>query len=144
MSVKPKKVKPVPLPPPPEPEVEELEPAPSESLFDDETFLPPLPDDIIPLPDDGLPRQDSNLTPDEKQIFIKLLNQYMPLRERAIQLVKLANMSDTKRAPVGLRAIQEINAITRITGDRGPGEAPPMFVLPAEAKVQINVVKVDK
>lgn len=118
---------------------------PHESIFEDDEF-PELPDDIpaLPvLPDDGIPRLDSDLTPDEKQIFIRLLNEYMPLRERAIQLAKLANFTDQKRAAVGLRALQEINAICNITGDR-PTEAAPMFVLPPDAKVQINVTKVEK
>jgi hypothetical protein len=120
---------PIPSPPPDEPE--------DEALFDD---LEVPTEAVRP---DGIPAIDSDLTPDEKQEFIALLNKFMPLDERALQLVKLARFSDTKRAPVGLRAIQEINTITGIRGER-PTEAVPMFALPANTSVSVQVTKVIK
>lgn len=128
----------------PEAPVVALESSPTSEtgLFDDD--FPDLPDDIpVVRPDDGIPPLDSGLSPDEKQIFIKLLNTYMPLKKRAVQLTKLAMLIDTKRAPVGLRAIQEINAICGLSSDK-PREAGPMFVLPANSKIAVLVNKGDK
>ena len=67
----------------------------------------------------------------------------MSLEDRANQLVELAKLTDTKRAPVGLRAIQEINAITGVH-DPKPQESPAMFVFPEDTKVNLHVEKVIK
>jgi hypothetical protein len=102
------------------------------------------PDDAVMLrPDDGIPALDSDLTPPEKMEFIRLLNTFMPLADRARQLVKLALYTDTKRAAVGLRAIQEINALTGMHKDV-VGETAPMFQLPADTSVNISISKVIK
>lgn len=103
-------------------------------------------DDEVPetaLRADGIPPIDSDLTPDEKKEFISLLNKFMPLDRRALQLVKLANYYDTKRAPVALRAIQEILELTGLRGDKAT-ESMPMFQLPANTSVKVTVTKVDK
>lgn len=97
----------------------------------------------VELREDGLPALDSDLTPDEKSEFIKMLNAELPLVVRARQLAKLAQYTDTKRAAVALRAIQEINSVTGVSHDR-PTESTPMFILPADAKVSVNVTKVLK
>jgi len=130
-----------------EPEVVYMPPPPDSGLFDD------LDDEaeagmgvgLAPYtrPDDGLAPLDTGLTPSEKAEFVKLLNSFLPLRERALQLAKLAMYTDTKRAAVGLRAIQEINAITGMSGD-APSEVTPMFALPADTRVNISMVKVVK
>ena len=103
-------------------------------------------DDEVPdtaLRADGIPPIDSDLTPDEKKEFISLLNKFMPLDRRALQLVKLANYYDTKRAPVALRAIQEILELTGLRGDKAT-ESMPMFQLPANTSVKVTVTKVEK
>jgi hypothetical protein len=125
--------------PPPEPEPEPIHEVTLDGpLFDD------IPEEaIVPLPDDGIPALDSDLTPDEKQEFIKLLNAELPLAERAKLLAVLARFKDQKRAAVGLRAIQEINSITGLSKER-PTESAPMFVLPPDAKVSVTVTKVVK
>ena len=94
-------------------------------------------------PDDGIPAFDGDLAPSEKKLFIDLLNAAMPLKARAEQLVKLAQYTDTKRAPVGLRALQEINAITGLSGDQAT-ETAPMFQLPPGTAVSIHMTKVIK
>ena len=111
-----------------------------ESLFDD------FPDDDEPevaLAVRDIPPLDSDLTPDEKKIFIDLLNEHMPLKQRAVQLAKLAMYTDQKRAAVGLRAIQEINALTGLSGASAT-EAAPMFQLPEGTKVAIVMQTVEK
>lgn len=128
----------------PEAPVVALESSPTSEtgLFDDD--FPDLPDDIpVVRPDDGIPPLDSGLSPDEKQIFIKLLNTYMPLKQRAVQLVKLASYVDSKRAPVALRAIQEINVLCGLSSDK-PTEAPTLFALPDGVSVSVKVEKVIK
>lgn len=123
--------------PPPEPEP----PVEAESgLF--EGLDLDVPASAVALPD-TLPRLDSDLTPDEKLEFVRLLNEHMPVPDRAKQLAKLAYYTDQKRAGVAFRAIQEINLITGITGAKA-SEAPPMFVVPNDTKVQINVTSVSK
>ena len=93
-------------------------------------------------PDDGIV-MDVGLTPSEKAQFVRLLNQFLPLKDRALQLAKLAMYTDTKRAAVGLRAIQEINAITGMSGS-APTEITPMFALPPDTRVNVTVTKVVK
>lgn len=133
------------VPPPapiPEPPVVVMPPPPeddSDSLFDD--MDTEVPEDAVRA--DGIPPIDSDLTPDEKKEFIALLNKFMPLDRRALQLVKLASYYDTKRAPVALRAIQEILQLTGLRGDKAT-ESMPMFQLPANTAVQVTVTKVDK
>jgi len=127
---------PDPLPPP--------EPEPIHDVTLDGSLFDDIPEEaIVPLPDDGIPALDSDLTPDEKQEFIKLLNAELPLAERAKLLAVLARFKDQKRAAVGLRAIQEINSITGLSKER-PTESAPMFVLPPDAKVSVTVTKVVK
>ena len=111
------------------------------SLFED---LGEVPEDaLVPVPSDGIPALDSDLTPDEKQEFIRLLNKEIPLSERATLLAVLARFKDQKRAAVGLRALIEISELTGMRGDR-PTESAPMFVFPADTRVSINVVRVIK
>jgi hypothetical protein len=100
-----------------------------------------VPEDSVRL--DGIPPIDSDLSTDEKKEFVALLNRFMPLEERALQLAKLARFVDTKRAPVGLRAIQEINLLTGLRGDKAT-ESAPMFQLPADTTVRVTVTKVVK
>jgi hypothetical protein len=126
--------------PDPLPVTEAIVVTPVESLFDD------FPDDDepeAPLAVRDIPALDSDLTPDEKKIFIDLLNKHMPLEQRAVQLAKLGMYTDQKRAAVGLRAIQEINTLTGLSGASAT-EAAPMFQLPADARIQINMVRLDK
>ena len=128
--------------PVPEP-VAVLEPSPATEagLFDD------LPDPVrdIPMvrPDDGIPPLDADLTVDEKQEFIRLLNTEIPIAVRAKQLAKLARMTGSKTAAVGLRALQEINSVCGLSSDK-PREAGPMFVLPEGTKIAIAVQTVEK
>ena len=149
------KPEPPPPPPPPEPELDPddivypepiaASPPTSEAgLFDD------LDDDATqmmvvtaPLPLDDIPPLDTGLTLDEKQEFVRLLNTYLTVNERARQLAKLALFTDQKRAAVGLRALQEINALTGMNKDR-PGDSAPMFVLPEGTRVSIVMKKVSK
>lgn len=122
-------IAPEPEPEPTPVEIEVLE----ASLFEDA----PAPMGIAPAP------ILAELTDDEKAEFVKLLNKEMPIRERASQLAKLARFSDQKRAAVGLRAIQEINALTGMSGAQSK-EAPPMFALPPGTNVNIHVEKPKK
>jgi isoaspartyl peptidase/L-asparaginase-like protein (Ntn-hydrolase superfamily) len=55
-----------------------------------------------------------DLDQEQREMFAELLRKNFSLEERAKQLVDLAKLTDTKRAAVGLRAIQEINAITGV------------------------------
>ena len=120
-------------------------PSASESgLFDDLPDLPDPPDDIPAVrPDDGIPPLDTDLTVDEKQEFIKLLNAEIPIAIRAHQLAKLARMTGSKTAAVGLRALQEINSVCGLSSDK-PTVAPSMFALPDGVSVSIKVEKVIK
>jgi len=106
-------------------------------LFDE---APPVA--ITPF-DDDIPALDSDLTQEEKLKFTALLNKAMPLAVRAQQLAKLAQFTDTKRAAVGLRAIQEINSLTGVSRDL-PTEAAPMFQLPKGTSVSVTLQKVEK
>src|SRR3990167_7326241 len=82
------------------------EPTTELSLFDDApplvTLAPPI-TEIIDV--------EKDMTPDQRAIFTNLLDTKMTLEERADQLVLLAKMHGTKTAPVGLRAIMEINRL---------------------------------
>jgi hypothetical protein len=109
-----------------------------DSLFDDLE----VPEDALTRID-GIPPIDSDLTVDEKKEFIALLNRFMTLEQRALQLVQLARYTDTKRAPVGLRALQEINLLCGLRGDKAT-EASPMFQLPADTAVRVTITKVAK
>lgn len=115
-------------------------------LFDeiDESDTPVIvnPAFLSKRPDDGI-AIDADLTPDERDEFIKMINLALPLSERAILLAKLAHMTDTKRAPVALRAIQEANALTRISGDHVGGSAP-LFQLPKDTTVSVKIERVEK
>lgn len=109
------------------------------SLFDDG----PTEDDIVLPPVEIIPPVDEGLTDDDRKIFIDLIKKFSTPEARARQLAKLAMFSDTKRAAVALRAIQEINALTGVSTDK-PTEAPPMFALPKDSRVSISVTKVVK
>ena len=115
-----------------------------EDLDDDEGIVQMQ---MVPVraerPADGLPALDSDLTEDQKAEFVALLNSFMPLRRRAQLLALLCTKTDTKRAPVALRAIQEVNSITKITGTTA-ATAPPLFQLPPGTSVSIAVQKVKK
>ena len=132
------KIVPPPAPIPEPPPDTTLQDEAEDSLFG---ALDEVPEDAVRA--DGIPPIDSDLTPDEKKEFIALLNKFMPLDRRALQLVKLASYYDTKRAPVALRAIQEILQLTGLRGDKAT-ESMPMFQLPANTAVQVTVTKVDK
>jgi hypothetical protein len=94
--------------------------------------------------EDEIVRELTDGLDDEMRVkFAAILRQKMSLEERAEQLVELARLKDTKRAAVGLRAIQEINAITGVH-DPKPQETPPMFVFPEDTQVAIHVEKVIK
>lgn len=101
----------------------------------------PTEEDIVLPMAEEIPPVDEGLTPDEKKIFVDLIKKYSTPEARAAVLAKLATFTDTKRAPVALRAIQEINALTGVSGNTSV-EAPPMFALPKDSKVSIHVTKV--
>jgi len=85
----------------------------------------------------------SDLDAEQKAEFARLLQSKFSLKERADALVKLAQMTDTKRAHVGLRAIQEINVITGVRDDKAT-DAHSMFRLPDDTTVSIKIEKVVK
>ena len=100
--------------------------------------------EIVPSVEENLVvAMSGGLDDEERQRFARLLAERMPLSERVDQLISLARLTDTKRAPVGLRAIQEINAITGVH-DSKPAETPPMFVFPEDTQVSVHVEKVIK
>lgn len=78
-----------------------------------------------------------------KQELTRLLNTEMKLEERVRLLAKLARSTDTKRAPVALRAIQEINALTGLSADK-PADSTPMFALPEGTAVSVRIEKQGK
>ena len=88
------------------------------------------PDDIV--------KPDSDLDAQQKAEFARLLREGLGLEERAKRLINLTKFVDSKRAPVALRAIQEINAITGITAD-APEEGSPLFVLNDGAEIAVAV-----
>lgn len=97
------------------------------------TVAPPAPETIA----------DADLEDEAKRELARLLSAGFPLEERARLLVKLAHHTDTKRAPVALRAIQEVNSLTGITRER-PVDTMPMFQLPNGAEIEIRVEKAIK
>jgi len=110
-----------------------------ESLFDD---APPLVTEVATLTTEII-QVERDLTPDQRAEFTKMLDEKMPLEDRAEHLVKLAKMHGTKTAPVGLRAIMEINRLTGLSEDRAT-EAPAMFQLPENTSVSVKVERVEK
>jgi hypothetical protein len=101
-------------------------------------------DEALPVPAEypDIPDVDSDLDEEQRKEFVAILNREFSLAERAQMLIKLARSTDTKRAPVALRAIQEINRVTRITPkDDQDGDGSSMFVLPLQANIS-TVVKV--
>lgn len=97
---------------------------------------------LMKRPEDGIDAT-KDLNEEEREMFARLLKQEMSLEERARQLVNLAKMKGSKTAAVGLRAIQEINAITGVH-DPKPTEAPAMFKFPDDTNVSIHIEKVVK
>ena len=73
----------------------------------------------------------------ERKRFAALLRSKMTLEQRAELLIELASMTDSKRAPVALRAIQEINQITGLSEKKT--EEQPLFVLPAGSEMAVGV-----
>ena len=101
-------------------------------------------DDLVPQPPSPVQTlTDNDLDAEQKAEFARLLQSKFSLKDRADALVKLAQMTDTKRAPVGLRAIQEINAITGVRDDKA-NETHSMFNLPENTSVSIKIEKVVK
>jgi hypothetical protein len=92
---------------------------------------------------DGLPALDVGLTPDQKKEFTSLIRKEMSLADRAHQLAILARFTDTKRAPVALRAIIEMNLLDGMREERERDDVP-LFVMPEDSKVAILVQKVEK
>lgn len=101
------------------------------------------PPSALEMRSDGLPSLDTGLTPDQKREFLDLIRKEMSVAERAKQLATLARFTDTKRAPVALRAIIEMNVLDGLHEDK-PTEATPLFTLPADSKMAVLVQKVDK
>jgi len=101
------------------------------------------PEGVAVRPDDGIVPLDTGLTPDEKDEFKKLLDTAMPLAERAAKLVGLARLKGTKTAGVGLRALQEINALCGLNNEASM-QAAPMFQLPPGTDVSVTITKVVK
>lgn len=159
--------KPVEVPPEPVKAVEaEIEPidlylpekplVPEESVFDDNAAMIDTTATVSVFPEEeqpvavlpvAQPVAQSLESVDEaaaaRKELAKLLNTAIPLKQRVKLLVKLAHHTDTKRAPVALRAIQEINTLTGVTAD-GANEAAPMFLLPPDTSVSVHVEKVIK
>ena len=105
--------------------------AKSESVFEDAPSIAPepvTPNDIV--------KPDSDLDAADKAEFASLLKKGLTLPMRAARLIKLTTFTDSKRAPVALRALQEINAITGVTAN-DPDSSSPMFVLPAGTEVAV-------
>lgn len=121
---------------------EPMIPAPKESLFDD-LDAQGAPSELAVRPSDDIRPLDADLSADEKEVFKKLLDEAMPLAERARRLVNLARLKGSKTAGVGLRALQEINSLTGVNREADAG-ASPMFALPAGTEVSVTVKKVDR
>ncbi len=79
----------------------------------------------------------------QQEFFVALLNYHLPVRKRVELLLELAHATDTKRAPVALRAIQEINAATKVREKDEDFSNAPMFVLPATAAISVRQVKTE-
>ena len=135
---------PEPLPEPP--------PLPEGPLFEDiAADVPEEPENLFDdMPEDAIvPAVSAQVIKVEDEIDLaraelaRMLNETFTLEQRAALLVKLAHHTDTKRAPVALRAIQEVNLITGISKER-PVETMPMFQLPSDTAVKIKIEKVVK
>jgi hypothetical protein len=134
--------------------VKAIEPAP-EPLFEDapEIQVAPEPEEVGVVETglfDQIPQAapapgivDADLTEEERTEFANLLRKEVTLEERAKLLGRFARMKDTKRAAVGLRAVQEINRLTGVGADR-PVDTMPMFVLAGDQKIAVVVEKVGK
>lgn len=111
------------------------------SIPEEKDFLLGVPDEddvvLAPVKAVTIPEDASD---DLRLELAKILNAEIGLKERAKLLVKIAHMTDTKRAPVALRALQEINLLTGISKDR-PTDSAPMFQLPEGVAVSIKVEK---
>jgi predicted transcriptional regulator len=95
----------------------------------------------VQTPND-IEKPDSDLDARQKAEFSRLLRTGLNLPERAKRLIKLTTFTDSKRAPVALRALQEINSITGITAD-APDEGAALFVLPDGGEIAV-AIKVPK
>lgn len=116
----------------------------TESLFEGIVEVPTEEEVAVATrPDDGIPALDTDLTESERDEFVRLLNKAIPLQERATRLAALARMKGSKTAGVGLRALQEINALTGLHTE-GPTQAPPLFAFPEGTKIAVNVTKTVK
>lgn len=102
----------------------------SESVFEDAPEI--VEDKIIET------IADTGLSVVEKAEFSALLKKGLTLEMRADRLIKLTTFTDSKRAPVALRALQEINQITGVTKD-APNESAPMFILPEGLSLGVSV-----
>jgi len=102
-----------------------------------------IPEEILPAPIEEASPLTKDLVEADKEAFAAMLRQKMSLEDRANQLVELAGYTDSKRAPVALRAIEEINKITGIKEDK-PSDVAPMFVLPPNTAVAIKVFEPDE
>jgi hypothetical protein len=97
--------------------------------------------DVIPPPSAPSPEETAvatlagDLDEEERNRFANLLRQKMTLEKRAELLVEIAQMTDTKRAPVALRAIQEINQLTGLA--EKPMEESALFILPAGSEIAV-------
>ena len=89
-------------------------------------------------PETDIIKPTADLTIEQKKLFADLLRKHSSLEDRARQLIKLASFTDTKRAPVALRAIQEINSITGIS-KQAAEESSPMFELPEGTEMAVAV-----
>lgn len=133
-----------------EPPIEDLA-QPIETIFDDGPVeIPTVPQTLfddepppVTLPPSQIIAVERDMTPDQRAQFESLLSEKMTLEERASQLVRLAHLKGSKTAAVGLRAIMEINRITRVSEPR-PSEAPAMFQLPEGVSVSVNIEKVEQ
>lgn len=124
----------------------------SESPFEDDfegveaasdgLFEPDEPSTVLPVAV-PLPLVAGEAEETARKELAGLLNKLVPLKERAELLDRLAHKLDTKRAPVALRAIQEINALCGIT-TQAPTSAPPMFQLPPGTEVSVKVDRPEK
>lgn len=83
------------------------------------------------------------LTEKDRKELADALRAELPVAVRAKLLARLAQFKDTKRAAVGLKAIQVINELTGVTEDRAR-ETTPMFMLPEDAAVAVTIEKVEK
>ena len=98
----------------------------------------PVEGDLLPAPEEeAVTVLTDGLSEEDRARFAALLRSKMSLEQRANVLIELASMTDSKRAPVALRAIQEINQITGLADK--PVEDQPLFVLPSGSDVLVGV-----